>query len=147
MFLSFATSEAAWLNARPMEIAQHDDDDTLWFMSGLGSRKISEVEQCDRVLVTGQDDSRWIYLTGRATAVTDRGKIRELWKKSHEIWFPNGPDDPDVCLLRFDPQSAEYWDTSGARGIRYLFEAAKALVTGQPPNEVKGNHGALGAKG
>jgi hypothetical protein len=33
-------------------------------------------------------------------------------------------------LLRFSPIDAEYWDTSGARGLKYAFHAAKAYLSG-----------------
>lgn len=37
-------------------------------------------------------------------------------------------------LLRIDGETGEYWDNSGAQGIKYLIEAGKALVTGSRPD-------------
>ena len=44
-------------------------------------------------------------------------------------WFPEGPDDPAVVLLRVDADSAEYWDTPGR--VATLISYAKARVTGR----------------
>ncbi len=46
------------------------------------------------------------------------------------MWFPKGPDDPDLVLLSVEPEIAEFWDVGGIKGLRYLFDAAKAYVTG-----------------
>ncbi len=39
--------------------------------------------------------------------------------------------DPELVLLRFVPFDAEYWDNSGAHGVKHAFEAAKAYLSGQ----------------
>ena len=38
--------------------------------------------------------------------------------------------DPDLVLLSVDPEVAECWDVAGLNRLRYLFDAAKAYVTG-----------------
>lgn len=147
MFLSYASvGEAPSVSGRPLRITKLDDDETLWFMVGLDTKKVEEIQRHDGAFITAQDGSRWIHLTGRASVVTDRAKIRALWSTAHEVWFPEGPDDPAVALLRFRPESAEYWDNSGIAGAKYLFEAAKAFLTGTTPEPVKGLHGEVATR-
>ena len=59
------------------------------------------------------------------------------------MWFPEGKADPDLVLLCVHPESVEYWDTSGSKGARFLWEATKAYVRGSRPQEEQGTHGAL----
>ena len=54
-------------------------------------------------------------LTGQASVVDDLATKRELWNTVVEAWFPDGPEDPDVVLVRVDATSAEYWDSPGGR--------------------------------
>lgn len=63
--------------------------------------------------------------------VDDGPRTRRLWKEPHKVWFPKGPDDPDLVLLSVEPEIAEFWDVGGIKGLRYLFDAAKAYVTGE----------------
>ena len=42
-------------------------------------------------------------------------------------------DDPSLCLLRVEPVEASYWDMTGTTGIKYVFEMARAFVTGSRP--------------
>lgn len=65
--------------------------------------------------------------------VRDRARIHAAWKPAAEVYFPEGADDPRICLLVFHPTDAELWDLSGTRGVRYLFEAARALISGERP--------------
>ena len=142
MFLTYEkTGPQPAQRGRPLHVTQLDDDGGMWFMVALDSRKVKDLRAYDQAMVTAQDASRWIQLSGKGEIVTDRTRVRQLWNKFHEVWFPLGPDDPNVCLISFRPQHAEYWDNSGMVGVKYLFEVAKALVTGQGADEVKGVHG------
>jgi len=44
------------------------------------------------------------------------------------VWFPEGKNDPNLCILRIDAREGEFWDNSGAKGMKMLYEAAKAFV-------------------
>jgi general stress protein 26 len=63
--------------------------------------------------------------------VDDRARVRALWHDAWKVWFPLGKEDPEIILMHLRPESGEYWSTRGTAGIRYLFEAAKALITGE----------------
>ena len=60
-----------------------------------------------------------------------------------QAWFQCEPDDPRVAVIRVDGESAEYWDSSGVAGVKYLFAMAKALVTGTAAESAIGTHGEI----
>ncbi len=119
------------LHARPMAIAEVDDDAELWFVSPKTTEKIDEVRTDRRVVVTGQADGRYVSVSGRMDVIHDRERVRALWKSSWEAWAPRGKDDPNVVLLRLRPEIGEYWEEGAAHGARHLFEAARALLDGE----------------
>jgi hypothetical protein len=43
-------------------------------------------------------------------------------------------------LLGLHPRQIEFWDASGTKGLKYLFDSAKALLTGEPPKPAEGQH-------
>jgi general stress protein 26 len=59
-------------------------------------------------------------------------KIKAAWRTTDEVWWPGGPNDPDVCLLRIEPSTAELWD-GPASAVVTAFEFAKARLTGEEP--------------
>ena len=68
-------------------------------------------------------------LTGHASVVDDVAKKKELWNGGVEAWFPQGPEDTSVVLIRVDGDSAEYWDAPGGR-LATAFSFVKAKATG-----------------
>ena len=101
----------------------------------LTSPKIAEIEADPRVVLTFQNASQFAAIQGRATVFRDRALIEKLWSESWRVWFPGGKEDPDLCLLKIDAESAEYWDNSGFQGIKFAFQSMKAIMTGQPPQK------------
>lgn len=123
------------LHARPMAVARVEDDGRLWFISGADTAKIHEIEVDSHVHLFAQDgNSAFLSLTGRATLIGDREKIAELWQEPFRVWFPGGKDDPDIELIVVRPESGEFWDSTGVNRCRYLWQAAKAYVTGTTPD-------------
>jgi general stress protein 26 len=117
--------------ARPMAIADREADGDLWFVTGIESGKIDELESDVRAGVTMQSENEWLSITGVAQLVRDRAKLESLFRAPMKAWFPKGVDDPRLAAIRFRAERAEYWDNSGLDGVKYAFEAAKAVVRGE----------------
>jgi len=124
---------AGGLRARPMALAEAEPNGTLWFATDRHSGKVDELEQDTHVAVTMQSKFKFVSLSGTAATVDDRAKLSQLWKTEWKVWFPGGKDDPNIVLLKVDGTAGEYWDNSGASGVKYLIEAGKALLTGERP--------------
>jgi len=62
--------------------------------------------------------------TTRSALTRDTAKTKEIWKTTDDIWFPGGPDDPNVRLLRIEPVTAELWDGPSSAAVA-VFEFAK----------------------
>jgi general stress protein 26 len=82
-----------------------------------------------------QGDRRFVAMGGLGEIIDDREKIAKAWSETMRPWFPEGPSASDLVLIHFIPDEAEYWDSSGLKGVRFLFEAAKAIVTGRRLND------------
>ena len=130
-------------HARPMVAVEYvapEDGAALWFFTRDGSRKVDELERDPRVLLTYSDSAQdaWVSIEGRALVVRDTALAKELWKEPLRTWFPEGPDDPELAMIKVVPEAAEYWDTpSGA--LVYAYGYLKAAITGKAPDpgEVK----------
>jgi general stress protein 26 len=121
------------LRSRPMSLAEVEDGGDLYFVTSIGSPKVHEVDGDQHVNIALQGKTRYASVSGRARVVRDRARIDRLWSEAWKVWFPEGKDDPSLCLLQVRPEEGEYWDNSGTKGLRYLFEAAKAYVEGTTP--------------
>jgi general stress protein 26 len=113
------------LHSRPMAIARVEPNCDLWFFTARTSAKVHEIENEEHVLVALQDEgSRYLSLNGTAELVSDRAKMRDLWKDSYQTWFPQGLDDPNLLLILIHSQQAEYWDNKTGNGFKCTLQAA-----------------------
>ncbi|MDB5648876.1 MAG: ral stress protein 26 [Hyphomicrobiales bacterium] len=122
------------LHSRPMASVQKDFGGTLWFMTREHSIKIDEIEKNPKVLLAyaHAPAQHYVSITGTARVVRDKAKIKELWSEADRVWFPKGPDDPEIALLAVEVTEAEYWDApSSAMIIAYGY--AKARLSGEAP--------------
>ncbi len=127
------TRSGGELHGRPMAVASVEDSGDLYFPTSLGSPKASEIEADPAVMTTFQSGYKFVSLNGKAQVVRDRALIDKLWSEAWRVWFPDGKDDPTLCLIRVDPIDGEFWDTSGSQAVKYAFRAASAYVKGEKP--------------
>ena len=118
------------LHGRPMALASVEKDGTVWFVTDRTSQKAAEIAEDPRALIVLQSSRRFLTANGATVLVKNQQKLHELWKDTYKLWFED-ENDPNIVLLKFTPVDAEYWDTSGARGLKYAFRAAKAYLSGE----------------
>ncbi|MFS0853662.1 pyridoxamine 5'-phosphate oxidase family protein [Microbacterium sp. 179-I 3D4 NHS] len=130
-FAMFTTRNAEGrIVSHPLTVQEAEFDGDLWFLVSRGATFVTDLAADDRAGVSLSSNDSWVSLSGRGQLVEDRAKVEELWNPAVEAWFPNGPDDPDVGLLKFSAESAEYWDSPGGR-LASLFSFVKSKVTGE----------------
>jgi len=113
------------LDARPMACVQHDFDGALWFLTRKASHKLEEIAQNPDVLVSHANPKtmEFVAVAGRARIVDNADIAKSLWNEAHRVWFPGGPDDPDLALISIDVESAKYWNGPSSAlsyGVAYL---------------------------
>ena len=124
------------LHSRPMSLnSDVDEEGNLWFFTSSNSHKASEIERTPNVNVSFIDTKQqhYVSISGMAELVRDRGKIKELWKPVLKAWFPDGPEQADVALLKVNVRKAEYWDSPSST-ISYALSFVSSLVTGKQPD-------------
>ncbi|HUD88778.1 MAG TPA: pyridoxamine 5'-phosphate oxidase family protein [Xanthobacteraceae bacterium] len=128
------THFAGGFRARPVEPRPDRAVGLIWVVTDLRSRKEHEIETGHDVGLTFVDvkDKAFLSLTARAEVRRDHTKAAAIWRSSDNLWW-NGPDDPNVCVLRIKPLLAELWDEPSGTAIA-AFEVVKARLTGEKPN-------------
>jgi len=123
------------LDSRPMGCLQTGFDETLWFVTFRHSPKVEEISRNDRVLVSyaKPSDYEYVSLSGQAKLVDDRARLKQLWTEGMRVWFPGGPDDPELALLAVTVDEAKYW-ANAASMVSYAWTYVKAALTGKRPS-------------
>lgn len=129
------TVDGADVTARPIGVVGDHDafDGSLWFITDRRSRKVRAIDRGCTTTLLFQDDKRGAYLQlhGRATVVDDRIRLEQLYTPVQRTWFPDGPGDPQMTLVRFDAECGDYWDGHQSM-VRLAVAYVKSVVTGTP---------------
>ena len=101
------------LRSRPLHTLELDAAGRLWFFTQVPA----DGRQVNLSYADPRDED-FASISGTAHVVHDREKIRALWTKDLEPWFPRGVDDPDLALLEVRIDKAEYWDTPRHENVK-----------------------------
>lgn len=104
------------LHSRPMSNNRNVDwDGETWFFAYGDSSQVKEIEREPNVNLAYAvpDKIVFVSVTGRGEIVKDEEKKQELWYKDLERWFPKGPEDEHVTLIRVVANYAYYWRKEG----------------------------------
>jgi general stress protein 26 len=127
------TRTAAGLRARPVQARPERDAGLIWFVTDLRSAKEHEIARDGAVGLVFIDtrDNAYLSVTAKAEVRRDHAKAAKIWKRTDSAWW-QGPDDPNVCVLRVTPITAELWDGPASKALAAI-EFARARLAGEKP--------------
>jgi general stress protein 26 len=123
------------LRARPLEARPNQEENVIWFLTDRRGLKDDEVRRHPDVCLTFLylEEKIYLSLTGRAFVSDDVSRARELWNDEQQAWWPGGPEDPNLLVMRVELDRAEMWDGPASSAVA-AFEFAKARRTQKKPN-------------
>nr|WP_309501832.1 pyridoxamine 5'-phosphate oxidase family protein [uncultured Roseovarius sp.] len=132
---------AAGAPPRPMAHQVSKDDKALWFITAQGTDIADAARAGSKAqhILACAHGQLYAAIDGRLSVEANNEKLDELWSPMAAIWFDDGREDADICLVRFTPEKAEIWATDGKP--KALYELAKAAVTDETPD--LGDHAKL----
>ncbi|MBS1968846.1 MAG: pyridoxamine 5'-phosphate oxidase family protein [Bdellovibrionales bacterium] len=129
------------LHSVPLVTQEMGFDGSLWFLVSKASQVVMNIENSSHVVVNYAGSGKFVSAVGIAELVNDDlDKIHQLWSKTYEVWFPQGPNDPKIQLLKVEVEKVEYWE-GHSYPVAKILEFAK-YVTGSENIKI-GDHGEL----
>ena len=111
-------------HARPMTAQLEGDHGPIWFFTNKDNTLVRKLPRSNRAIATFASKGHDLFATVHGTLVleTDRRMVDRLWNRFVAAWFKGGKDDPNLALLRLDPEEAEVWvdASSVVAGIKML---------------------------
>ncbi len=128
--------EDGHFHTRPMAMQHRDLSDGLWFATSEETEKVHDLARnphCGVAFHEAAFGSTYLSLSGSAELIRDRSLIRRMWDHAWDPWFPGGPGQQDVLLIKVTPEHAEYVHPKTGR-LQVLFTLAKRLLTRAHPH-------------
>lgn len=92
---------------REMDPFLPEEDFTVWFGTNPASRKVSQIENDQRVTLyyLDKDGSGYVMIHGEAQLINDREEKEKRWKTDWEAFYPNKTDS--YLLIKVIPEWME----------------------------------------
>lgn len=134
------------LRSRPMATQNSVFDGTICFLTDRSTPKVAEIAGHKQVNVSYANPTSSVYVSvsGRASVIEDRAEIVKYWTEAHKVWFPDGPDDPNIVLLKIGVDQAEYWENNQ---LVTLLGMAKGYLSGEGYQGEGAEHAKLSLSG
>jgi general stress protein 26 len=101
-------------------------------VTNINSLKVDEISANKNATLTFQSSNKFTSIRGELAVMHDRKlMVEQMWKEAWKVWFPGGKSDPNIALLKFSALEGEFWDNAGMHGLKYVYQAAKAYMTGE----------------
>ena len=118
-------------HTRPIQTLDIDErGQTLWFFTDHGSPKTCDLNIDRQVMLGYSNPSKGLFavIYGVGRILHNPSQARRLWRLEQRAYYPSGPGDPRLAVLRVQIERAEYWIAPGR--LSYWIAAARATVTG-----------------
>lgn len=124
------------MSSRPMLTTDIDDDGNIWFFTNEFSEKINELSKDNVVHLIYSHPAKNIYVDvkGTCSLVIDRKKMESLWTPKLKSWFPQGIEDPKLCLVKVSTETAHYWNHSSSK-MGLLLHMIRSIAKGDKYKE------------
>ena len=90
---------------------EHEDDFLVYFTTNTSSAKVNQILINPQVSVYYclPDSWRGLCLRGNICLIDAPDLKEALWQRNWELYYPEGPGDPDYAILAFTPVYADYY--------------------------------------
>lgn len=112
------------------------DRRAIWFFTRRDAdlaKDVGDQGQAAMFCFMDKDRELWACLGGDLTIDDDRARIDENWSPVVAAWYPDGKDDAQLTLLRFEVVDAQVW-LSAKGPMRFAYEIARANATRTLPD-------------
>ena len=125
------------MHVRPMTTQTVDESGIVWMFMPARGHLADEIATNPNVLLTYAEpgDSAFAAVRGHAVMLHDPAKAKELWTAVAGAWFPGGPEDPNLALLRITMSFAEAWEPTAGKVAHFIEMAAAALTHSVPEDD------------
>jgi general stress protein 26 len=123
-------------HAQPMTALVEDDRDAgpIWIFSARNVDLVKALGPGGKAVAhfASKDHELFASVHGELVPDDDRAAIDRLWNPFVAAWYRGGKDDPELRLLRFDPEWAQVWLNENS-----LFSALKLMLGRDPKREYR----------
>jgi general stress protein 26 len=120
-------------HCKPMSLQlERDEGGPLWFFTAKDTEMVRAMRGRHRAVAHFSSKGHDIFasLHGELVLDNDRAMVDRLWNRFVAAWYEGGKDDPQLQLMRFEPESAQVWLNEN-----HLFTGVKLMLGIDPKKD------------
>lgn len=123
-------------HARPLTAQLIGDKGPIWFFTSKDTAIYKKITNGSRATATfiSKEHDLFASVHGGLHIDNDRAVIDKLWNKFIAAWFEGGKDDPNLGLVRLDPDRGQIWQDANN-----WISGVKMLLGVDPKKDYKDN--------
>jgi general stress protein 26 len=121
------------MHARSMVVVRLDKAMDAYLLTDSDSVEVHKISENPHATLTFQSSRQFASTKGKVVVAHDEKLLETMWKEAWKVWFPLGKANPNIAILKFTPHEGEFWDNAGMKGLKFVYGAAKAYMTGEKP--------------
>ena len=112
-----------------------DEGGSIWFFTAKDTEMVRATRGRHRAVAhfASKGHDLFASLHGELVLDNDRAMIDRLWNRFISAWYEGGKDDPQLQLMRFEPESAQVWLDEN-----HLFAGVKLVLGIDPKKDYEG---------
>lgn len=120
---------------QPMAPQPAPEENAIWFYA----RKDSDIAKAAagggkvHMCLISDDHDYHACLHGKLETVMSKAHVDRFWSSIVEAWYDHGKDDPALTMLRYIPESAAIWASTGS-ALKFGWEIAKGNLSDSDPD-------------
>lgn len=120
---------------KPMTAFLERETRQIWVFSSKDDDLVRETADGRHAMFTFHAEKKgvWACLGGELSETIDRERLEKYWNPFVAAWYPEGKDDPNLTMLRFDLHDAAVW-VEHKGPVNFVWETAKANLTKTVPD-------------
>ena len=123
-------------HSQPMTAQLMDRRDTgpIWFFATKDTHLVRELGSRHSAFLSFASKGHDLFASvhGELIVDNDRATLDKLWNRFVAAWYQGGKDDPNLQLIRFEPDRGQVWLNEN-----HLFAGIKLLLGRDPKKDYK----------
>lgn len=123
-------------HAQPMtaQLDENREHGPIWFFAAKDTDLVKALGQNHRAVAHFVSKGHDVFasLHGELVPDNDRATLDRLWNRFVAAWFKGGKDDPNLQLIRLEPEHAQIWLNEHS-----MFAGVKLLLGRDPQRDYK----------
>jgi len=94
---------------------------TFWFTTNTSSLRVKQYRHNPKACVYFFDASfHGLMLIGTMEVLEDIDSKKMIWQNGDTLYYPEGVEDPDYCVLKFTAQTGRYYTNFSSKDFAIL---------------------------